>query len=666
MIDKRLLQLNGWISEEQDRVNRGRQGTSEPWGAAARAALAEYFKNMLAQMPKEPPDEDTISPFVQQFSPTAIQSPAGSADPWPAAIMGDIEVSLLSPGDHDRPIADWLIASALFDALVSRGQPSADGVNVARLLAENSTRVRAFAEIVGASSIGELGVVVAAIRTFIRDECSRPESHLSPGRRSALGPALEAWAAEPDFGAVWDTRVWMGLDMLPERLGMLAPLAAVQPTEFLPLIEEIHPFPLQEGCFYWRSITFDLDKVLEMLELAPLVIDQQSGLWNRKVVAPLLLQTAFGVIRELSTHRQHNGTPLADSAELAGIAQTIIERALKRSDGVQLVFRWMRHQVYAATSRAPDPTFEAIFNASLAAFAQSKVDAADLYPLMTKEYPKGGVFPAQLAYEEANVAYEQLVLSAMLVQERVLKGADHREESLRPSFIALLRNARDPFSVRYGEMMPSWRHRVFANIYVAEAEAAKSWRQDFDLFAPERRAALHYSYFDDNSLMAPSLFLAGVGLSLIDLCLEADEKSPLSYQGIAVWRTVFEATQLLFTHWSLSNDAWRNVAASLFARYPGCLRTLSPSDSSKEQPVQWLSLLGRDEGLVANALANMLNNGMDAGAVCGFGPAVEEMKRRMQNYLEWEGGAGSRVLNRGVRKYLVKNFVGGTAERGAK
>ncbi|HDR8972669.1 hypothetical protein [Burkholderia vietnamiensis] len=665
MIDKRLLQLNSWISEEQGLADRGRQGASEAWGAAARAALGEYFKNLLEQISAELPVDEAISSFVQQSPPAGLQSPAGTTASWPAEIMDDIEASLLSPRDHDRPVADWLIAGALFDALVSRGKPSADGVPISRLLAENTTRICAFAELVAASGTGELDVVIAAMRAFIRDECSHPESHLSSGFRSALGSALEsaldAWATEADVGAVWDTRVWMGLDMLSERLGMLMPLAAVKPIDFLPLIEEVQPFPLQESCFYWRPVTLDLDKVLEMLDRAPVAIDQQNGLWNRKVVAPLLLQTAFGVVRELSTHRQNNGTPLADGAELAGIAQTIIERALKRPDGVQLVSRWMRHQVHAAASSVPDPAFEAVFNASLAAFARAKVEAADVYPLMTKDYPKGGVFPAQLANDEANGAYEQLVLAAMLVQERAPKGADHREASLRPSFIALMRNARNPFSVSYGEVMPTWRHRVFAEIYVAEAVAAKSWREDFDFFAPERRAALHYSYFDDDSLMAPSLFLAGVGLSLIDRCLEADERSLLSHQGMTVWKTVFEATQLLFTHWSLSNDAWRNVASSLFARYPGCLRALTPSDSLKEQPVQWLSLLGRDEGLVANALANLLNNGMDVGVICGSGAAVEEMKCRMRNYLEWEGGAGSRMLNRGVRNYLVKNFVGRTA-----
>ncbi|RFB68600.1 MULTISPECIES: hypothetical protein [unclassified Herbaspirillum] len=658
MIDKRLLKLNSWISEEQDQVNHGRQGTSEPWGAAVRAALAEFFQNLLAQMPKAPANEGIISSVVQQFLPTAIEPPADFADQWPATIIDDINVSLLNPSDHGRPIADWFIASALFDALVSRKQPSVDGVHVARMLAENSTRVLAFSEIVGASSIVELGVVTAAMRTFIQDECSRPESHLLPSRRSALGPAMEVWAAEADFGAVWDTRVWMGLDMLPERLGMLAPLAAARPIELLPLIEEIRPFPLQEGCFYWRSITYDLDKVLEMLERAPLVIDEQSGLWNRNVVAPLLLQTAFGVIRELGIHRKNDGTPLAHSTELANIAHTIIERALMRPDGVQLVSRWMRHQVHVAASRSEDSIFEAVFNATLAAFAQSKVDAADVYPSMSEEPPEHGVFPSQLADDDASNAYEQLVLAAMLVQERVLKGEGRREASFRPSFIALLRKARSPFSVRYGEVMPTWRHRVFAKIYMAEDEVAESWREDFDLFAPEQRAALHYSYFDDNSLMAPSLFLAGVGLSLIDCCLEADEKSPLSCQGIVVWRAVFEATQLLFTHWSLSNDVWRNVAASLFARYPGCLRALNPADLSKEQPAQLLSRLGGDEGLVANALANLLNNGMDAAIICGSGPEVTEMKLRMQNYLAWEGEAGSRALNRGVRSYLVKNFVG--------
>ncbi|ONN64997.1 hypothetical protein [Herbaspirillum sp. VT-16-41] len=662
MIDKRLLQLHSWISTEEEQVSSGRLGAGASWAAPARAALTDYFKNLLAQLPKIPL-EDGILAYVQQFSPTlVISSPAGSVNPWPAVIMDEIEASLLNPRDHDHPIGDWLIAGALFDSLVSRGQPSDDGGNVARLLSENSTRVRAFAEIVGASSKTERGVVVAAMRSFIQEECSRPESHLLPGRHCAIGPALDAWAAEEDLGAVWDTRVWVGLDMLSERLGMLTPLAAVKPDEFLPLIEEITPFPLQESCFSWRSITFDLDKVLGMLERAPTVIDEQNGLWNRKVCAPLLLQAAFGVIGELSTHRQRDGAPLAESDELVGIAQTIIKKALQRSDGVQLVSRWMRYQVHAATSRISDPTFEAVFSASLVAFAESKVTAADIYPLLSQEYPKGGPFPVQVADDEAHSAYEQLMLATMLTQER----ESYQEASLRPSFVALLRNARTPFSVRYNEKIPSWRHRVFANVYIAGAEAAKSWREDFEFFAPERRAALHYLYSNDSSLMAPSLFLAGVGLSLIDLCLEADDTSSLPCQGLVVWRAVFEATQMLFTHWSLSDETWRNVAASLFARYPGCLRALNPSDSSEELPVQWLSQLGRDEGLVANALANLLHNGMDASTICGSVPALEEMRRRMQSYLEWESGAGSRALNRGVRTYLAKNFVGRTAQIGEK
>ncbi len=661
MIDKRLLQLNSWIAGEQDLLDRGRQGASEPGAVEARAALSEFFKDLLARLPNVPRDEEAITASIRQAAPAGLQPLAESANPWVTEIMGDIKASLLNASDHDRPVADWLIASALFDALVSRRQPSNDGVNVAHLLASNSTRVRSFAEAVQASTPGDLDVVVSAMRTFIQDECSSPENHLPPGRRAALDSALEAWAAETDFGAVWDTRVWMGVELMSERLGMLTPLAAVKPTEFLALIEEVHPLPLQENCFFWRSIALDLDRVLEMLDKAPTVIDQQSGSWNRNVVAPLLLQTAFGVVRELGTHKQSNGASLAEDIELGGIAQTIIERALSRPDGVQLVSRWMQHQVSAAVSRAPDPKFEAVFNASLGAFAKAKITAADVYRSMTTEYPNGMAFPAQLSYDEANGAYEQLLLVAMLVKERVETGAGKRESAMRASLIELMRKARRPFAVGYGEVMPTWRHRIFADMYLAEVEPAKAWRKDLDFFAPERRGALHYSYFDDSSLMAPSLFLAGVGLSLIDLCLEADENLTLRQQGMAVWKMVFEASRPLFTHWSLSSDAWRNVAAALFARYPACLRTLSPSDLSEEQPVQWLALLGRDEGLVATALANLLNNEMDAGAICGTASAVEEMKQRMKDYLGWEGGAGSRALNKGVRAYLVKNFLGRTA-----
>ena len=96
-------------------------------------------------------------------------------------------------------------------------------------------------------------------------------------------------------------------------------------------------------------------------------------------------------------------------------------------------------------------------------------------------------------------------------------------------------------------------------------------------------------------------------------------------------------------------------------RYPACLRAHAPADQSQEHAAESLALLGGDEALVATALANLLNNGMDATAICGAPTNVDAMKRRIQNYLGWEGSAGSRTLAGGVSNYLAKNFVGRTS-----
>lgn len=655
MIYKRLLELDSWVKQEDDRVSLGREAAKEASAVALRQALSTCFQAWLASSPKLPADEDGFAEAIGTTFVDAFQTPAGQAG-WTPELAAGVRESLANGADHERPAADWLIATALFDALIARARPEEDGVNVARLLATNATRVRAFAETVQAGAPEQLQLVVDAMRAFVRDECSRPAAYLGRGSQEEhLKEAGQAWAKETDMVTVWDSRAWRGIEMYPTRLGMLTTLAALKPAQFLPLIEEVHPLPLQDGCFFWRSISQDLDKVLGMLDEAPTVVDQQSGQWNRKVVASLLLQAAWRVITDLGTFRKDNGDPQASPEELAEIARLILQRALKRPDGVQLVSHWMRHLVYYAATR-DDDAFAAAFNASLEVFAGADVAPSAVYPKLNAEYPKAEVLREQLAYDEGYGEYQQLLLAGLLVQERVDKGTGNREPALRTSLLRLMCIARQPFGVSFREVMPTWRHRVFADVYLADAEPQKAWLKDFEFFSPERRAAVKYSYYDDNTLMAPSLFLAGVGLSLIDQCLDADESTTLPTKGLGVWTTVFDATRLMFTHWNLSSDAWRNVAASLFARLPACLR--AAGSSSEAAPVEhWVSLLGRDEGLVATALANLLNNDMDPAAICGGAAQLRAMKERMGSYVDWEGGAGSRALNNGVRAYIAKNVV---------
>lgn len=247
------------------------------------------------------------------------------------------------------------------------------------------------------------------------------------------------------------------------------------------------------------------------------------------------------------------------------------------------------------------------------------------------------------------------MLAVMLEQERAAGKSAPVYSALRSSLLDLLRQARSAFDPRYREAIPSWRHHVFSELYLAESDPPKDWRADFGKFAAERRASMHYTYGDRHSQASPSLFLAGVALGAMQRCASLEEGSALRQHAFPLWEEVFEATHLHFTHPSLADEHWRKVAAGLFARYPECL---DARGASRVQPdgIQWLKQLGKDEALFATAVANLLANGLQIGSIAGPENDQEELKKRIRDYLAWEGGAGSRNLYPGVVAILSKNM----------
>jgi hypothetical protein len=569
--------------------------------------------------------------------------------------MPQVDFSLRNPHEHQDPEANWLLGLALFDAVVARARAQ-DGVNVARLLSPNATRVLAFSDAVRGASEEQLQAIVAAMQVFVQDERSPPQKHVFSRYAEHMAAALEQWASARDIAAVWDSRIWRGMDIFPERVGVLVPLADAKPAEFLPLLEDLQLPPLIAGSLHWRSISTNLDKLLPLLDVAPTPFDA-TGEWNKKVVAAFLLEIAFDHLTQLGAFKKDDGQPFASSDELAGLAKTIVERTLVRSDGVRLLAAWTRHLLWLAGSRASDSGFGAVFNVTLAALAECQPSLLEVYPRLSENTVKSGVLHPQLDYDEANDAFERLTLAAMLMQELMGKGKASRDGAMRPSFLSLMRLARRPFGALFRDSVPSWRHYPFAELYLDTLQPAKLWREDFDSFAFERRSRVHYAYTDDDTLTAPSLFLGGVGLSLIDMCIDSKRPLQLRAQALAVWQEVFNATREHFTHWSLSHDHWRGIASALFARYPACMKAAEEGGAAAELPQMWLPLLGTDEVLFATAIANLVANGVPLEAI-GETPAyASEARRRVVDYLDWEGSAGSRTLAPGVVRYLQEQVV---------
>lgn len=649
VIDSRLMQHEYVVRREQEQVQRGKAAASQPWAPALRAALSAHMQDLLQFLSSKPWQDELIADFCDHIPLPA--APAGSQ--WPDELRAQVALSLRIPPEQERPEADWLIGLALFDALVARNV-SSDGPNLARVLSPNATRILAFADAFREATPEQSASVLAALQAFVLDERAPPEKHVFVRDAQHMTEALKQWAAVDDIAEVWDSRIWRGLDIFPERVGILMPLADARQAEVLPLLEELQVLPLIESTLHWRSISADLEKVLTLLDAAPTPFDQ-SGKWNKKVVAALLLELAFEHLTQLAGLRQDNGDPLVSEKELAGLAKTAIERTRNRVDGMRLLAAWMRYQLFVAKSRAGSHGFEAVFNVTLAALAESSVSLQDVYPrLSTSEAPPGQLH-TQLEYDEANDAFDRLTLAAMLMQERVEKRAAKRDVALRSSFLSLMRVARHPFAPLYGEAVPSWRHYAFADLYWDEPDPVKAWRADFDSFSVERRTRMHWSYTDDNSLMAPSLFLSSVGLTLTDMCLEPNRDRKLRVFALPMWKAVFEATRQHFTHGWISADSWRQVATALFARYPACFN--SQEAGSSHAPQEWLKLLGGDELLYGIAVAYLIANGMPLATIAPEPDQLAELRRRIQSYLGWEGSAGSRSLAAGVVKYLQENVL---------
>jgi hypothetical protein len=660
MTDSQLPQFKYFVEREAHEVELGKKAASQPWALAARATLSQYLQDFLEYLTANPWTDETVGAFCEVTRPA--EDAAGTGSTWPQELMSHVDFSLRNPHEHHHPEADWLLGLALFDAVVGRARAQ-DGVNVVRLLSPNATRVLAFADAVRGASGAQLQAIVAAMQVFVQDERSSPQKHAFSRDAEHMTAALEQWATVSDVAVIWDSRIWRGLDIFSEQAGVLMPLADAKPAEFLPLLEELQLPPLIEGSLHWRSISANLDKVLSLLDIAPTLFEA-DGKWNKKVIAAFLLEIAFDHLTQLGAFKKDDGQPFASPDELAGLAKTIVERTLARADGVALLTAWTRHLLWLAGSRASDSGFSAVFNVTLAALAESELSLLKVFPRLSTDAAKSGVLHPQLAYDEANDAFERMTLAAMLMQERVEKGKASRDGAIRLSFLSLMRLARRPFGPLFGDSVPSWRHHPFAELYLGALQPAKLWREDFDSFAFERRARVHYAYTDDDTLSAPSLFLGGVGLALIDTCLDPKQPPQQRAQALAVWQEVFSATREHFTHRSLSHDHWRGIASALFARYPACMKAHEESGGAAELPHKWLPLLGTDEVLFATAVANLVANGMQLEAI-GETPAyATEARRRVLDYLGWEGSAGSRTLAPGVVKYLQTHVVRASASGG--
>ena len=650
MIDSRLRAQSVYLVEMDRRIDLARQVMEQPWFPSARMAVAAYCTGLLETLVAVPKND--VQRAVNMYSSaTEVPTATSAGAPWPDEFAIEVRRALSERQESTAlgPI-HWVIGMALMDALVHRRHGADDVWNVAHLGSAIDIRIFAFNEAFRELDDSAARFVVEAIGVLANLEKDHAVYHALPVFREGLLAALDAWANETDFGAIWNTHAWAGLDIHSDELGFLGVMCAERPAELLPVIEGLGVPPLLEFVLRSPSITMDMDCILALLDNAPPIIDPTTAAWNHNVAAGYLLEIAFDHVFELGKlDRSDEDKPHAQKQELRVLVGLIVTHTLERTDGVPILVRWLCYLAWRVGNRPDDEVLNCVFDTTLETLASAR-PLSDIYAFPASPSQAAADAPVpQLPKAAAKRRYQNLIVAILLREKQLEAGSGSSIPALRNVFRDLLRIGRDPFRAIYNEPTGSWRHCVFASLYASEIDPATTWREDFDAFAFEHRASLHWSYTDDRTLAAPGLFLAGVGIALLDQSLLTDDMQ-VRAKALSVWTEVFKATRPYFIHWTLDQGRWRSVCSALFARLPACVIS---SDASVGLSLARESLeqVDGDETLFATAVANLDSNGMTIETLANDPLAEAAMKARIARFLRWEAATGSRNLSDGVVKY---------------
>jgi hypothetical protein len=640
MIDQRLRERNAYLVDMDRRIDVASRIRNTDWFAPACSAASRIFDDIL---PSGITDGRELKTETLKVLVDAIeQRLKGLSQPSvPAEMTSQVVTALTDRQSREAGEANYLVGWSLAETLGKSGDPASMIRDVATLAAESDVRLFGFYDgLAGYLSDASSSLIDAFFS--LADYVASNRSRLILGRFDPMFAATEeAWSKETDLVEVWRGRQWDHFHMYSDELSVVHALSGPQPAAFLAVCDRLQVPPLTESVLTWPAIAMDFDAILRLLAVAPTVENQETRSWNRSLVAPVLLEAAFRHLMDLA------GTPtqpMAGVEEVSSLARYLAETCLGRPDGRFLVVNWSRHLIRLAGARSGEH-FDGIFSATVDVMAEHGVDAtaiaqfADLDVTEKEEEEKtadDGWSAAKINSKLAQ-SFDYFII-AVLVNG---SGATCRKAELRP---VLQRHlcAKNPALWDYGqERLPNWRHYTVAKLYLQESDAIGSWNKDWAMLATQRREAVHWSYSNDRDAVHPSLFLANVGIALLEWIMA--DSGELRNLAAPMWKKLFESVLQFATHWSLADDNWRSILQGLFARYPNAFRAAGGgADVGALWP--YLDALGGDDILFTVAVVHVLLNGVHLDSLTRRDGSDPDVVQRIQAFLDWDASCGGRSV----------------------
>lgn len=640
MIDQRLRERNAYLVDMDRRIDQASRIRDADWFMPACSTASRVFHDLLPSGITEGRELKTST--LEILVGTIEQRLKDLSQPSvPADVTGQVVMALTDRQSREAGEANYLIGWSLAETLGKSDNPTSIICDLATLTGESDVRLFGFYD-------GLAGYLSAASSPLIdaffslADFVASNRSSLIPGRFDPMFAATEeAWSKETDLVEVWRGRQWDHFHLYSDELAVVHALSGPQPAAFLAVCDRLQVPPLTESMLTWPAITMDFDAILRLLAVAPTVEKQETRSWNRSLVAPVLLEVAFRHLMDLA------GTPaqpMAGVEEVSSLARRLAETCLGRPDGQFLVVNWSRHLIRLAGAKSGEH-FDGIFSTTVDVMAEQGVDATVIGQFADLDVPE-----KEEEEETANDGWNAAKINSTPAQSFdyfmiavLVNGSDatHRKVELRPAFRHHL-CAKNPALWDYGpERLPNWRHYTVAKLYLQESDPIGAWDEDWTMLATQRREAVHWSYSNDRDAVHPSLFLANVGIALLDWI--AADREELRSLAQLMWKRLFESVLPFATHWSLADDKWRSILQALFARYPNAFRAVGVGANGGALWT-YLDALGGDDVLFTVAVVHLLLNGVQFSSLTHRDGADAGLIQRIQAFLDWDASCGGRSI----------------------
>ncbi|MEK6383061.1 MAG: hypothetical protein V4797_00495 [Paraburkholderia tropica] len=640
MIDQRLRERNAYLTDMDRRIDVARRIRGEDWFAPACSAASRVLDDILPSGITEGGALKTEA--LEVLADTIEQQLTELSQPSvPAEVTSQLVTALTDRQEREAGEANYLIGWSLAKTLGTSGNPTLIIRDLAALTGESDVRLFGFYDgLAGYLSDASSPLVNAFFS--LADYVSSNRSKLIPGRFDPMFAATEeAWSMETDLVEVWRGRQWDHFHMYSDELSVVHALSDPQPTVFLAVCDRLQVPPLTESVLAWPAIAMDFGAILRLLAVAPTVENPDTLSWNRSLVAPVLLEVAFRHLTDLAGAPTR---PMAGVEEVSSLARRLAETCLGRPDGRFLLVNWCRHLIRLAGARSGE-YFDGIFSTTIDVMAEQGVDATAIRQFADLDAPEKGGGEMTADHEEnATKINSRLGTSFDYFMIAVLvngSGATLHKAELRPVFQRHL-CAKNPALWDYGqERLPNWRHYTVAKLYLQESDAIGAWDKDWAALAIQRREAAHWSYSNDRDAISPSLFLANVGIALLEWIMA--DTGELRNLATSIWKKLFESVLPFAIHWSLSDDRWRSILQALFARYPNAFQAAG-GGADVDALWPYLDALGGDDCLFTVAVVHVLLNGVHLKSLTHRDAAVPGVVQRIQAFLDWDALCGGRSV----------------------